>query len=103
MTWTSVDGYGSHAETSVPTPALTWYLAEGATHSAFNLFYLLQNAATVDANVQVTYLLPAPAAPLVRSYVVAANSRFNIWSTWRARSSQTQPCRPRSHPRTGCL
>ena len=40
----AVDGdghYGSHAERSVTAPATTWYLAEGATHSGFDLFYLL--------------------------------------------------------------
>jgi hypothetical protein len=29
--------------------------------------------------VQVTYLLPAPAAPVVKTYAVAANSRSTIW------------------------
>ena len=29
--------------------------------------------------VQVTYLLPAPTAPIVKSHEVPANSRFNIW------------------------
>ena len=42
MTW-DARGYGSHAETSIAAPATTWYLAEGATHSGFNLFYLIQN------------------------------------------------------------
>ena len=36
-------GYGSHAERAVSGPASTWYFAEGATHGAFDLFYLLQN------------------------------------------------------------
>ena len=35
--------YGSHAETSIAAPSTTWHLAEGATHGAFDLFYLLQN------------------------------------------------------------
>ena len=78
MTW-SATGYGSHAETSLPAPASTWYLAEGATHSGFSLFYLIQNPGSAATTVQVTYLLPAPAAPIVKSYPVAANSRFNIW------------------------
>ncbi len=78
MTW-NASGYGSHAETSVLRPATTWYLAEGATHSHFDLFYLLQNAQTTDAVVQVTYLLPAPQAPLTKTYTVPARSRFNIW------------------------
>ena len=42
MTWDAT-GYGSHAETAIAAPATTWYLAEGATHSGFDLFYLLQN------------------------------------------------------------
>ena len=78
MTW-NASGYGSHAETSLPAPTSTWYLAEGATHSGFSLFYLIQNPGSTATTVQVTYLLPAPAAPIVKSYTVAANSRFNIW------------------------
>jgi subtilisin-like proprotein convertase family protein len=78
MTW-GANGYGSHAETSVDAPALTWFLAEGATHSGFNLFFLIQNPGSAAAEVQVTYLLPAPAAPIVKSYWVEAVSRFNIW------------------------
>ena len=34
----------------------TWYLAEGATHSGFNLFYLLQNPNAAEALVRVRYL-----------------------------------------------
>lgn len=78
MTWNAT-GYGSHAETSVLAPATTWYLAEGATHSNFNLFYLIQNPADTAAAVEVTYLRPAPAAPFVTSYTVAPRSRFTIW------------------------
>jgi pimeloyl-ACP methyl ester carboxylesterase len=78
MKWDG-SGYGSHAETSLPAPETTWYLAEGATHSGFNLFYLIQNPNPQPASVEVTYLLPVPKAPIVRSYPVAANSRFNIW------------------------
>ena len=78
MTWGSA-GYGSHAETAMSAPALTWYLAEGATHSGFDLFYLIQNPGATEAAVEVTYLLPDGQAPLVRTYPVRANSRFNIW------------------------
>ena len=42
MTWDST-GYGAHTETSIAAPSTTWHLAEGATHGAFDLFYLLQN------------------------------------------------------------
>ena len=78
MTW-DVSGYGSHAETSTDGPATTWYLAEGATHSGFDLFYLIQNPNPSVATVTVTYLLPSPAAPVQRVYSVPAGSRFNIW------------------------
>ena len=80
MWWDSATAYGTHAETAVDGPDLTWYLAEGATHSGFSLFYLVQNPSpTTAADVRVTYLLPAPAAPVVKTYQVAPNSRFNIW------------------------
>jgi hypothetical protein len=78
MSWDS-RGYGSHAETALPSATTRWYLAEGATHSGFELFYLIQNANDADTDVEVRFLLPAPAAPLVRSYRVRASSRFNIW------------------------
>ncbi len=79
MTWDQVGRYGSHAAASIGTSATTWHLAEGATHSGFNLFYLIQNPNPVTAVVQVTYLRPGGAAPVVKSYAVAPNSRFNIW------------------------
>ncbi len=78
MEWDAT-GYGSHAETSVAAPALEWYLAEGATHSGFDLFYLIQNPNDAEATVTVRYLRPAPAPPLTKTYPVAANSRFNVW------------------------
>ncbi len=71
--------YGSHAETSQPAPETVWYLAEGATHGAFNLFYLIQNPNDATATVEVTYLRPAPKTPLVKSYPIPANSRLTIW------------------------
>jgi len=78
MRW-DARGYGAHTERAVEAPSTTWYLAEGATHSGFNLFYLLQNPGSVPATVQVTYLRPAPAAPLAKTYVVSAKSRYTIW------------------------
>ncbi len=78
MRW-DARGYGSHAETSIAAPALEWYLAEGATIGGFNLFYLIQNPNATEANVDVTYLLPAPQAPIVKTYAIAPSTRFNIW------------------------
>ena len=78
MTWDAT-GYGSHAETSVAQPRTSWFLAEGATHSGFELFYLVQNPGDTAAVLEVRYLLPAPTPPLVKPYTVAPHSRFNIW------------------------
>ena len=77
MTWDATL-YGGHAETGVASPSTMWYFAEGATHSGFDLFYLVQNPANTFGRVDVTYLLPS-GAPVERSYAVAPNSRFNIW------------------------
>ncbi len=78
MSWDG-SGYGSHAETSVAAPATMWYLAEGATHSGFNLFYLVQNPhPTAAAQVRVRYLLPS-GAPIEKVHAVPPHSRYNIW------------------------
>jgi len=78
MSWDAT-GYGSHAETSIAAPATTWYLAEGATHSGFSLFYLIQNPHPTDAaQVRVRYLLPT-GAPLEKIHTVPPHSRYNIW------------------------
>jgi hypothetical protein len=78
MTWTAADGYGSHAASSIPAPALTWYLAEGATHGAFDLFYLLHNPSDTASEVRVQYLRPS-GAPLERTYTVPARTRQTIY------------------------
>jgi hypothetical protein len=70
--------YGAHAEGGIAAPATTWYLAEGATHSGFDLFYLIQNPAAQKVDVEVTYLRPA-GTPVVEVYPVPAGGRFNIW------------------------
>lgn len=79
MSWDAT-GYGSHLEAAVVSPALTWYLAEGATHSDFDLFYLLQNPdPTREAVVEVTYLRPSGQSPVVRTYTVAPHARRSLW------------------------
>jgi hypothetical protein len=79
MTWAGEARYGSHAEGSLASPGLTWYLAEGATHGAFDLYYLLQNPNDSDAQVRVRYLLPDGTAPIETTYTVARASRRTIW------------------------
>ncbi len=79
MTW-GERGSGSHSERGILTrTATTWYLAEGATHGTFDLFYLLQNPGTAPAEVEISYLRPAPLAPVVRNYTVAPTSRLTIY------------------------
>jgi hypothetical protein len=78
MRWDQQTRAGAHAETSSPAPSLTWYLAEGATHGTFSLFYLIQNPSpTQQAQVRIRYLLPA-GAPLVQDVNVAPNARATI-------------------------
>lgn len=81
VTWggTMGTGYGSHAERALTGPSMTWHFAEGATHGAFDLFYLLQNPSDVQASATVTYLRPAPQAPIVRSYTLPPYSRRTIY------------------------
>jgi IPT/TIG domain len=79
MRWDRVSRSGAHAETSSPAPSLVWYLAEGATHGSFDLFYLLQNpSSTQTAQVQIRYLLPA-GPPIVQTVNVAPNSRSTVY------------------------
>ncbi|WP_239490219.1 hypothetical protein [Luteitalea sp. TBR-22] len=78
MRWGGSQSYGAHTETALAAPALTWYLAEGATHNAFNLFYLLQNPNSAESQVRVRFLRPT-GAPLEKTYTLPANSRTNIW------------------------
>jgi hypothetical protein len=78
MTWDH-SSYGSHAERGILTrTATTWYLAEGATHGGFSLFYLIQNPGPTQLNLQISYLLPAGQAPIVLNYVVPPTSRRTI-------------------------
>jgi Metallo-peptidase family M12B Reprolysin-like len=72
-------GSGSHAETGIVAPSTSWFLAEGATGGAFNLYYLLQNPhPSATAMVRVRYLREH-ASPLEKTYPVPPNSRHTIW------------------------
>jgi hypothetical protein len=70
--------WGGHGSAGVTAPAKEWFLAEGATGSFFTMFVLIANPTDQAANVKVTYLLNS-GAPIVKTYPVAANSRFNIY------------------------
>jgi hypothetical protein len=79
MTWTRGSRFGSHGERAVAAPSTTWFLAEGATHGAFDTFYLIENPNDAQANVQVTYLLPDGQPPIVLPYEVDGHTRRTIW------------------------
>jgi hypothetical protein len=66
-----------HAGVGVTAAQPRWFLAEGATGSFFDLYFLIANPSASDTQVRVTYLLP-DGAPLVREYPVARESRFTI-------------------------
>ncbi|MFN8058324.1 MAG: S8 family serine peptidase [Vicinamibacterales bacterium] len=79
MSW-GAEHYGSHAETGIDAHgSSSWYLAEGSTLGGFQLFYLLQNPTDQPTVADVTFLLPAPLAPVTRSYALAPHSRTTVW------------------------
>lgn len=71
--------YGGHGEIGLSQPSSTWYFAEGATHSGFGLFYLLQNPNDAAVSAEVTYLLPGGQPPISIAYNIAPQSRRTIW------------------------
>jgi hypothetical protein len=79
MLWDRTVRYGAHGERALTGPSPVWYLAEGATHSGFDLFYLLQNPGASPIDVKVRYLLPGGVAPVEKVYRVGPNARQNIW------------------------
>jgi hypothetical protein len=80
MTWGLNGRYGSHAESSLASPALDWYFAEGATHGAFDLFYLVQNPTDQVAQITARYLRGPSGAgtPVTRQYTVGPQQRLTI-------------------------
>ena len=67
-----------HNSLGITAPATSWFLAEGATGTFFDLFVLIANPSAQDAQVQATYLLET-GATLTRTYTVAARSRRTVW------------------------
>ncbi len=93
MTWDAT-GYGSHAETALAAPSTTWYLAEGATHGAFDLFYLLQNPnATAGAGARCAICARSRRRRSRRPTRSAANSRHDLGGPGSVR--QASRCSPR--------
>jgi hypothetical protein len=60
-----------------PIAATTWYFAEGYTGDGFDEYLTIQNPNVQAANVRITYYLEG-AAPVVKSFFVAGNSRDTV-------------------------
>lgn len=78
VAWDRGAPYGAHSETGLESPRTVWYFAEGATHSGFELFYLLQNPTDTAAEVLVRYMLGSGQV-IERVHTVAARARTNVW------------------------
>ena len=78
MTWSAGTHYGSHAESALTAPAPDWYFAEGSTHSALDVFFLIQNPSDQAAEVDARFLRHAAGPPVSRHYAVGAHQRLTI-------------------------
>jgi hypothetical protein len=67
-----------HESAGVRFAETEWFLAEGATGPFFDLFVLIANPSTTPALVRATFLTP-DGTTIVKDYVIAPTSRFNIW------------------------
>lgn len=76
--WDAANVYGAHSETGIEAPRTSWYVAEGATHSGFNVFYLLQNSTNQTAEVRVRYLLGGGGV-IEKTHLVGPRARTNVW------------------------
>lgn len=81
MSW-NARGYGAHSEASIPAPHASWYFAEGATHSGFQLFFLIENPNPVAAAVRAAYLTGDGRTDVSALYQVAPQSRYTVWVNW---------------------
>ncbi|HEY8548789.1 MAG TPA: DUF4394 domain-containing protein [Vicinamibacterales bacterium] len=77
MRWDAT-GYGLHTEKAVPSPARTWYFAEGS-QGFFHTFYLFTNPAPVANSVELEFLLEN-GATVTRTYTIAAQSRLTVYA-----------------------
>jgi hypothetical protein len=62
----------------VPAAATSWFLAEGATGTFFDLYVLIANPGNADATVQAQYLRP-DGSTVQQAYTVRAHSRFSVF------------------------
>ena len=62
----------------VPAAATSWFLAEGATGTFFDLFVLVANPGAADATVEALYAKP-DGTTVTQTYTVRAHSRHSVY------------------------
>ncbi len=62
----------------VPAAATSWFMAEGATGTFFDLYVLIANPGATDATVQALYAKPH-GTTVTQTYTVRAHSRFSVY------------------------
>jgi hypothetical protein len=67
-----------HDSMGVTAAATSWFLAEGATGSFFDLYVLIANPGATDATVQARYARP-DGTTVTQTYTVRAHSRFSVY------------------------
>jgi hypothetical protein len=62
----------------VTAPATSWFLAEGATGTFFDLYVLIANPGNTDATVRADYARP-DGSVVTQTYTVRAHSRHSVY------------------------
>ncbi len=72
-------GYtGGHDVVGTPSPASSWYFAEGYTSSTFDTYLTIQNPNEEEVTVTCRFFRPQPNPPIERSYKISGKSRFTL-------------------------
>jgi glucose/arabinose dehydrogenase len=72
------DFNAGHDSAGVTEADTNWFFAEGATGDFFDMYLLLANPSTSPATVNLRYLLPDGAPPVLKSYSLDPQSRRTI-------------------------
>jgi hypothetical protein len=67
-----------HDSMGVTAAATSWFLAEGATGTFFDLYVLIANPGSTDATVQAVYGRP-DGSTVTQTYTVQAHSRYSVY------------------------
>jgi hypothetical protein len=68
---------GGHEAAAVAAPATSWFVAEGRTGPFFDMYLLLANPGSTQANATVTFIKPS-GSPVVETRTLAPTSRTTI-------------------------